>query len=97
VIWLIIRKSKNWRQNVTDQFNFLHDGNKWEDEWVGMPEYSNKEIKPFKTIKMHFKTEEDHLLFAQCIGQNLTEKTKSAWYPAQVKGLNSAYRYVDES
>jgi len=70
----------------------------WEEEWENMPEYSNREIKPYKTIKVHFKTKEDYVQFAKLISQNLTEKTKSIWHPKLLKGLYySKLRYSDES
>jgi len=70
----------------------------WEKEWQSMPEYSNKEIKPYKTIKIHFKAKEDYAQFAKLISQNLTEKTKSIWYPKLLKGIYySKLRYSDES
>jgi len=71
--------------------------NSWEEEWQNMPEYSNKEIEPYKTIKIHFKTEQDYDNFSKLIDQNLTEKTKSVWYPELVKGINSKLRYTDSN
>lgn len=70
----------------------------WEKEWQNMPEYSNKEITPYMTIKIHFKTEKDYARFAKIVSQNLTERTKSIWYPKLAKGLYfSKLRYSDES
>ena len=68
----------------------------WREEWQNMPEYSNMEIKPYRTIKIHFRTEEDYIKFAKLMSQNLTERTKSVWYPKLMKGLYfSKLRYSD--
>ncbi len=71
--------------------------NNWKDEWVDMPEYSNKEIKPYKSLKIHFRNKEDYDFFATLVEQNLTEKTKSLWYPKLIRGINGKLRYTDES
>jgi len=70
--------------------------NSWKDEWKDMPEYSNKEIEPFKSVIMHFRNEEDYQKFCELIGQSLTDKTKSAWYPKLEGRTNPFLRYVDE-
>lgn len=68
----------------------------WRKEWVGMPEYEEGETI-FKTIKVHFKNEEDYLSFCSFIGQtNMTSKTKSIWYPEQKRGKNSLLRWIDD-
>jgi hypothetical protein len=45
----------------------------WQREWVGMPEFIQN--------KKEFETDEDLSGFSALIGQKLTSKTKSAWYP----------------
>lgn len=50
-------------------------------EWVGMPEFEQGKVEPFKTITVRFETEQDYLDFQNKIGQQLTNKTKSIWHP----------------
>ena len=50
-------------------------------EWVGMPEFVQEKQEPYAKINFRFETEEDLQEFAELIGQKLTQKTKSAWYP----------------
>lgn len=69
----------------------------WKKEWFDMPEYKNKEMKPYLSIKIHFRKKEDCENFSKLIKQSITAKTKSMWYPQLVKGENSLLRYVDES
>ncbi len=67
----------------------------WKKEWLEMPEYDNEWIKPYKSIKLSFRTEEDYKKFAELLGQNLTEKTKGAWFPKAEKGTTTNLRYTD--
>ena len=48
-----------------------------------MPEYVQPKImRPWKTIRIHFRNEEDYEEFAKLTNNtHLTKKTKSAWYP----------------
>lgn len=66
-------------------------------EWVGMPEFVQEKQKPFAQIIFRFDNENDLNEFSKLIGQKLTQKTKSAWHPQLVRGLNAGLRYVDES
>lgn len=50
-------------------------------EWVGMPEFVQEKQEPFAKIIFRFETQKDLDDFAKLIGQKLTPKTKSAWFP----------------
>ncbi len=54
-------------------------------EWRGMPDFSQPEAGPFRSITVHFKDREAVEAFAQLIGQRLTEKAKWIWYPEAVR------------
>lgn len=68
----------------------------WKKHWNAMPEFENEENKPFKTIYVHFKTEEDYNEFSRLIGQKLTKKTKSIWHPKLEITKNSLLRWIEE-
>jgi len=54
----------------------------WTEHWKGMPEYKQENNGPWKTIRIHFRNEEDYNEFAKITGNtHLSDKTKSAWYP----------------
>jgi hypothetical protein len=53
----------------------------WEKEWVGMPEFTQGNLEPYRTIRVHFKNEEDIALFAALIEQKISDKTKYVWFP----------------
>lgn len=71
------------------------DVREWEKHWKGMPEYKNENNPPFKLINVRFRNEEDYKKFAELIGQNLTDKTKSIWYPELDKHANSLLRWIE--
>ena len=75
------------------------DDKEWKKFWKGMPEFEQEDNPTYKTIYVHFRNEEDYKEFAKLIGQNLTEKTKSIWYPALDRTQNSLLRWIvdDES
>ncbi len=54
-------------------------------EWQGMPEFEHQDLTAIQSVHVHFKTREDVAAFAGLIGQGVTEKTKSIWYPEQAK------------
>jgi len=56
-----------------------------QDAWQGMPDFSQPDGGPFRTIKVHFKDQTAVNAFAKLIGQKLTDKTKWVWYPQVAK------------
>jgi hypothetical protein len=69
----------------------------WKQEWQNMPEFvQSKTDKPFAQIIFRFANEQDLKDFSKLIGQKLTNKTKSAWYPQIERGVNANKIYVYE-
>ncbi len=66
----------------------------WKKLWKGMPEFEQEDNPTFKTIYVHFRTEEDYKDFAKLVNQNLSIKTKSIWHPALDRTQNSLLRWV---
>lgn len=66
------------------------------EEWKGMPEYVQVQEKPYRTLRVNFRNEEDFNEFCKLIGQDLMEKIKSTWFPKLERGKDSNLRYVDE-
>ena len=65
-----------------------------EEELVVMPEFVQKKQEPFSKIIFRFETEEDLNAFAELIGQKLTPKTKSAWFPYRSHWHGKKRRWV---
>lgn len=65
-------------------------------EWAGMPDYSHEDKTPVRSILVHFAAHEHVVEFASRIGQTLTEKTKSVWFPrADIERMTDK-RYVSD-
>jgi hypothetical protein len=84
----------------------LHDfkrffGTQVEDvskEWAGMPEFDQQEQGAIQSIKVHFETAADRDAFSALVGQTVTEKTKSIWYPPRARAdLTDLVAVDDES
>ena len=65
------------------------------DEWKGMPEFELTKQRPFAQIIVRFNSQADLDEFAFLIGQELTNKTKSIWYPKLVRTDLASMTYVD--
>jgi len=51
------------------------------EEWVGMPEFSQEDLGAIRSIKINFETDRDVQEFAILLKQSITDKTRSVWYP----------------
>lgn len=65
-------------------------------EWRDMPEFVQNKQKELCII-VRFRTEEDLKKFGELVGQKLTPKTKSIWYPFKSHWGETILRWVDES
>lgn len=65
-------------------------------EWQGMPEFEQEDLSAKKSLIVNFASLEDMAAFADLIGQPLTEKTQSVWYPPAAIGHYADKRYADE-
>lgn len=50
-------------------------------EWAGMPEFDQRDRTAFRQIVVNFTCEDDVKRFAAAIGRDLTERTRSIWFP----------------
>ncbi len=73
------------------------EGNDPNKEWDGMPEFEQDDKSSFKMLIVHFATQDKVDAFSELVSQNITEKTRSIWYPqAQIEKYTDK-RYQDES
>jgi hypothetical protein len=68
----------------------------YEAHWQGMPEFEQDDLTAAHSVKVHFGSLEDLQAFAELVGQKLTEKTRSIWYPEAQK-IDMTDIYVNES
>ena len=52
-----------------------------QDEWEGMPEFNQDDKMPIRQIIISFDNKEDINKFSKLLNQNITDKTKSLWFP----------------
>ncbi len=91
------KKEENTEKDLSDFFEISDAKEKeWEKHWVGMPECTSGEIKPFKKIIVSFENEQDLQEFAELIGQKLTKQTKSIWFPKKNRYPISLLGWIEE-
>ena len=67
-----------------------------EYEWRGMPEFNQPDNGAFRQIIVSFDDQAGVDAFAKAIGQTLTSKTKSLWYPPRDKNNVVDMFFYDE-
>lgn len=53
----------------------------YKEMWKGMPEFVQEDARPIKQVLVNFATPEDILKFSKLVGQPITDRTRSIWYP----------------
>jgi negative regulator of genetic competence, sporulation and motility len=66
------------------------------EEWQGMPEFVQEKKEEYRKIIVRFDNEKDVQAFAKAIGQNITPKTKSIWFPKKPVA-DFIMKWVDEN
>ena len=81
-----------------DLFNdtVIEDNTSWREEWRGMPEFVQNDEQPYRSLIVHFETQADVDIFSELINQNITDKTKSLWFPESTREKPSTQMYLDE-
>lgn len=74
----------------------LDEFNRTNEHWKDMPEFVQKDLTPIFSVIVHFEKKEDVKKFAELIGQTITYKTRSLWYPKAEIGRIVDKLYVDE-
>lgn len=75
----------------------LFDGEPWEEEWQGMPEFVQNKMECYKEVIVRFETEAAFLEFQELLNQKMTMKTKSIWHPFKSHWGAPKGIYKDES
>jgi hypothetical protein len=55
-----------------------------EDIWQGMPEF-DQPGEDDNSLRVHFGSMDDRVLFGQAIGQGVTDSTRFVWFPPEAK------------
>jgi hypothetical protein len=62
-------------------------------EWSGMPGFENEDQMPFRTILVHFRSQQDVDRFASLVGQRIIEGRKYLWFPEAEIDITSDRSY----
>ena len=66
------------------------------EEWIDMPEHNNKQVKPWKTLSVHFDNQDDMNDFSKKLNLKIEKNTKSTWYPKKEKDNHVDKIWIDE-
>lgn len=69
---------------ISSVFEF-EDDDEYSLEWRGMPEFNQPDNGAFRQIIISFDDQAGVDQFAALVKQNITNKTKSIWYPPREK------------
>jgi len=67
-----------------------------EEEWKDMPEFIQQDLTSERKLIVHFRNNSDLIKFSKLIGQRITQKQKSIWFPQMENRIASDKLYVDE-
>jgi hypothetical protein len=69
----------------------------WKNHWKDMPEFVQEKQDSYRTLYVHFDSEEDLQNFSSLISQKISEKTKFIWHPPKQREENILWRWVEEN
>jgi hypothetical protein len=84
-------------EKLTDDLFGKLEPSKAERLWNDMPEYHQEDLTAKYQFLVSFETEADIESFSNLVGQKLSVKTRSFWYPKQEIGRMTNKRFIDES
>lgn len=87
--------AKNKQPNL-DIFDFGEDEDDPMNQWRGMPEFNQPPNGAMRQIIISFDDQAGVDKFAKLIGQDLTPKTKSLWFPPRPTNKVVDLFYFDE-
>lgn len=76
--------------------DLITENDSWENHWVDMPEFKQEDLTSFRKIVVHFRNQEDIDKFSELIGQKITNRQPSLWFPEMKPRRYAHLRYVKE-
>ena len=65
----------------------------YDEHWKEMPEFEQESKEAFRSLVIHFATQDHINDFAELLKQQITEKTKYLWHPEQKRNETEQKRY----
>lgn len=69
----------------------------FEKHWQNMPAFDQKDRAAQRQIIVSFDNEEDIKEFSKLVKQNITDKTKSIWFPAREKQIVKDLFWIEDN
>jgi hypothetical protein len=69
------------KHQANSLFGDIDQFSSWSKEWQGMPEFIQQKKEPFAKIILRVESKENLDELSKLLGQKLTPKTKSIWFP----------------
>ena len=66
----------------------------WQPHWWGMPEYLDDDLSPFRRVVLYFYDRKDVLAFGELIGQKLSPRCFSVWFPKRERRDRMARAWI---
>jgi hypothetical protein len=67
----------------------------WRNEWKNMPEFEMENLASRRKIVVHFRNDADVGLFAKTVGQQISPKQPSLWFPYMPPRRGAHLLYID--
>ena len=67
------------------------------EEWQGMPEFTQKDKTAFKSVIVHFHNQDAVDQFSKLLQRPITDTTRYLWFPEMIIEKTSDKRYASES
>ena len=84
-------------KNNLKLFDDYDEMQKWKEHWQDMPEFIQEDLTSKRKIIVHFRNEEDVQKFAELIGQKISAKLPSLWFPELKKRSHYNKGFIDEN
>jgi hypothetical protein len=68
----------------------------YEKHWQNMPTYDQPNNSAYRQLIINFENEDAVKAFSDLVGQNLTKKTKSIWFPKREQNNVSDLFWIEE-
>lgn len=88
---------ENSETSSTDLFEWEETPDFFETHWQNMPEFKQADKSAQRQIIVSFDNDDDVQAFAKLVGQNITEKTKSLWFPPREKQIVKDLFWIEEN
>jgi len=66
------------------------------EHWQDMPEFNQEDERSFRKLIVHFENAEDAAAFFRLVGQEVTDATKTIWFPAHERNKLKDLEYARE-